>query len=319
MGKRARTRQGRTPITRASRRAATTGNHVVYVHGICQHEAGFSDPWWAALRPHIPSVPASHRHEVLWSDLVTRTVAARATEAILESVPIRRELSDTIPNPEQVELAVAIQDVLQDRAEREIVQATVATAGDERLFAEAVAPVTALSIPGVNCIDDFVIYLTNPSIREEVIDRFRTVVRPLLAAGSTVEIISHSWGTVVAYEALVMLESEFRGAQGVRNLFTVGSALSIGPVKRRLIPSARDGHRPSLVRRWINLDAKHDVVGGPLQGNPFAVDHEFLNLAPVGCSRIIPNPRCAHSSYFHPDNLVVNRDIFGHHIEPAID
>jgi hypothetical protein len=65
-----------------------------------------------------------------------------------------------------------------------------------------------------------------------------------------------------------------------------------------------------VVSFWINLNAKFDIVGGYLRDNPFQVDYEYLNLAPVGCSTIIPNPVCAHGSYFTMANLTVNRDIF---------
>jgi hypothetical protein len=95
----------------------------------------------------------------------------------------------------------------------------------------------------------------------------------------------------------------------------VGSALAISPVKRQLLPAAIDGRRPRVVRRWINLNAHFDIVGGSLNGNPFEVDAEFLNLPPVGCSAFIPNPSCAHGSYFRPANVAVNRDIFAGHIE----
>jgi hypothetical protein len=100
----------------------------------------------------------------------------------------------------------------------------------------------------------------------------------------------------------------------VDNLFTVGSALAIPPVKRRLRPDAIDGRRPRMVKNWVNLNAHFDVVGGPLTGNPFQVDSEYLDLPPIGCSAIIPNPVCAHGSYFRPANVLVNRDIFGKQI-----
>jgi hypothetical protein len=75
-----------------------------------------------------------------------------------------------------------------------------------------------------------------------------------------------------------------------------------------------DGRRPNLVQTWLNLNARFDIVGGPLQGVPFQVDAEFLNLPPVGCSRLLPSPACAHGSYFNPDNLPVNRDLFAKRI-----
>jgi hypothetical protein len=181
---------------------------------------------------------------------------------------------------------------------------------------EAVQPGAFLGIPGADCIDDFTRYLFSAGVRDAVLGEFHKVVRPLLRRGAEVAIISHSWGTVVAYEGLRQLDGQpDMPAQSVSTFFTVGSALSIAPVKRRLLPEALDGLRPRVVRRWANLDARFDIVGGPLAGDPFEVDLEFLGLAPVGCSRIIPNPACAHSSYFHPDNEAVNKHIFARYIE----
>jgi hypothetical protein len=86
-------------------------------------------------------------------------------------------------------------------------------------------------------------------------------------------------------------------------------------VKPLLIAAARTGRRPSMVDRWVNLSARFDVVGGNLQGNPYSVDNEYLGLQPFGCSSWLPNPVCAHSSYFRTGNVPVNRDIFAAFIE----
>jgi len=45
------------------------------------------------------------------------------------------------------------------------------------------------------------------------------------------------------------------------------------------------------------------------------VDREFLGLSPFGCSSWLPNPSCAHGSYFRTGNVAVNRDIFAAFIE----
>ena len=167
----------------------------------------------------------------------------------------------------------------------------------------------------LDCVTDFVQYLEEPTIRQQVQGRFFEVVTPLLEAGAEIHVISHSWGTVVAYESLCMLETVTPQPPGViANLFLVGSALSLSPVRRRLIDLARDGHRPRMVRRWLNLDARGDFVGGPLKVVSFGVDEEFLNLPPVGCSSAHPDPACAHGSYFDAQNLATNRDIFGRFI-----
>ena len=284
------------PATRRTGKRA-----LLYVHGICRHEQGYSESWWRALRRHLASDLArqldSHRHEVLWSDLVTST-----REAMIGIDPDEQR--------EEQLLAAQLEAVLRDRSERVALESAPqqrsdaaprgSVPGDERAM---------LGIPGLNCVDDFVKYLVSARIRSAVIERFHGQLVPLLRDGFDVDIISHSWGSVVAYEALWELAGEsFLGRP--RSLFTVGSALSIGPVKRRIRPAS--GGRPPHLARWVNLDARGDVVGGPLQGRPFAVDNEFLNLVPTGCSGLfgLVSPACAHSSYFHADNQSVNRHIF---------
>jgi pimeloyl-ACP methyl ester carboxylesterase len=174
-----------------------------------------------------------------------------------------------------------------------------------------------ISVPGEDCVKDFAIYLVNDAVRQRVLDQFTQVVKPLLAGGLQVDVVSHSWGTVVAYEALRQMGDDGATQALVRNFFTVGAALSIGPVKMRLRQANQDGRRPANVRRWVNLNALGDVVGGPLKQRPFQVDLDFPNLDPYGCGNFfgIVNPACAHGSYFQAGNLPVNRDIFGAFIE----
>lgn len=307
-----------TPLAtdRADRGPRVRGGeqHLVYVHGICAHDEGYSDGWFDALRKHLPEdlerELAANRREVLWSDLVTPASRERAA--------IARELTS-----DEQDLAAEIRDILEDRTERQAIEALPeqsAVRPDERGLTDprdsrSLSGERALfGIPGLDCVDDFAKYLLDNRIRRDVMDRLLAVVEPLLSRdGATVHVVSHSWGTVVAYEALRTLDSmTARGEVGT--LFTVGSALSIPPVKRRLRP--RDGRKPRRVQRWVNIDAKGDIVGGPLKGRPFDVDTEFLNLRPTGCKATfgVYPPACAHSSYFHSDNTAVNRDIFGRHL-----
>ena len=264
------------------------GRFLVYVHGICKHVKGFSDPWWSALSPFAPSIQPGvldrERREVVWSDLVNARAISRGVEEASVADSIRGELADRL----QRGVEAAVDD---------------ATSPESR---------DAARLPVIDCIDDFAVYMTSDSVRQQIIDRFTSEVQPLLAAGATIDVISHSWGTVVAYEALCELESQSLPGR-VRNWFTVGAALSVAVVKFRLRPGNRDGHRPGNVSNWVNLNASGDLVGGRIQGSPYAVDEEFVGLKPTGCFKLGPavNPVCAHGSYFQADNLVVNRDIFG--------
>ena len=92
-------------------------------------------------------------------------------------------------------------------------------------------------------------------------------------------------------------------------------ALSIFLVRLNLRPANRDGRKPALVQRWVNLNAQGDPVGGRLQGRPYQVDAEFLRLPNLGCGRL--DAACAHGSYFKEDNVAVNRDIFAAFIDRA--
>ena len=285
-----------TPEARAFRQAAATEpaiaankKYVVYVHGICAHPPGYSNEWFAAMKNFV-DVPVVNRVEVLWSDLVN-------TEVLLKKAPEPRVLA------RQSESARLIKQTLIDRSVRQSVQATgtesVDRASDRNLTDH---------IPFLNCIDDFVRYMHNPALRKQILDRFDQKVRPLLAQeGAQVEVISHSWGTVVAYEALRRMENVDGLKVKVHNLFTAGSALSIDEVQANLLAENQDGRKPTNVLRWLNLNARFDVVGGHLYAD---VDEEHLNLPPTGCSLFL-DPVCSHGSYFQPDNLRVNRDVFG--------
>ena len=288
--------------------ASETRRGLVYVHGICHHPQGYSEPWWQAMMPHLdPAVRqtlASNRHEILWNQHVS---------------PSERSLAATVDPLQQRDVEQRLRDVLQERATREVSQqieraAAVQGVGlrtTEPWAAEITGPIPRelFGIPGADCVDDFAKYLSNERIRSNVLNEFIGVVRPMLARGESIEVISHSWGAVVAFEALHQLDAE--GLPGrVHTWFTVGAALAISFVADRLRPG--DGRKPSVVERWINLDSRGDIVGGSLQVVGMQVDSEYLSLVPVGCRTIGPfvAPACAHSSYFDPSNLAVSRDIF---------
>ncbi len=297
---------------------------LVYVHGIGTHLPGFSDAWWEAMRPYVPILwpgkLGGNRHEAYWSDLVNRIPAPKAAaEAVAPESASEAEARQVAE-----ELRAALQDRIQQQ--KTVAAAAAHIAGQpEDATRDLVEPqgqaeiAVAHGLGPFGGIDDFARYLTDRPLRKQILNRFRQTVLPLLQAGNSVEIIAHSWGTVIAYEALRLWDAETTlPADSVHNFFTVGSALSIPPVKSRLLPEVRDGRKPRLVRQWLNLDAQGDPVGGWLRGQPFQVDREFPNLPAVGCTRILwilPDPVCAHSSYFVDANVEVNRDIFGRYIE----
>jgi metacaspase-1 len=297
------------PIVGASPVGAAGKRRLVYVHGICQHLSGYSNPWWTALHEFETTAfgdgtLGASRLEVLWSDVVT----AHALAASVGAGPVA--------TPAHLQVATEIREAMLDRLDRHALDAGPRTMAGQAPLALADTR-SFVNIPGFECVDDFSIYLVSDAVRQEIIDRFIQVVNPLLAAGLEIDIISHSWGTVVAYEGLRQLEAEPVTDGRVRNFFTVGAALSIVPVKLRLRPANQDGKRPAMVGRWVNVNAHGDIVGGPLQGRPYAVDDDFPNVVPFGCGSFlgIINPACAHGSYFEQGNATVNRDIFARFID----
>ncbi len=173
--------------------------------------------------------------------------------------------------------------------------------------------------PILGCLQDFYAYLFNDAIRHEVIQRFGSVVQPLIAAGHQLDIIAHSEGSVVAYEGLWALPSgngKYSLTYPVSNLFTPGSALSMNVVQENLLAWDDAGQRPLLLRSWWNLWASGDPFGGPLKGR-FGATKDFIGLEPVGCGSGVLNGICCHNSYFDPGNTAVFRDIFAAKINAA--
>lgn len=280
---------------------------IVYVHGIGRHPVGYSNSWWSALSPYTPSLRpgtlGGNRHEVNWSDLVNRGLDPGAR--------VRSEL-DT----DAERFARQVREELQDRADLLVEgHRALAEARGESLAADDRAAVARDLERGLlGGLDDFARYMTSDSVRRAVLARFHDVVRPLLRGGASVVLITHSWGTVVAFEGLRQLDSDRSIPPGsVHAFFTVGSALSIPAVRWNLAGRVPDGRKPASVARWINVDASGDLVGGPVQSKGFAVDVERLGLPAVGCGPL--NAVCAHSSYFDPRNIAVNRDLFAAYIE----
>jgi hypothetical protein len=304
-------------FTGAAAAAPASTRRLVYVHGICSHVSGYSDSMWHALMPFASNVFGAStlgqtRLEVLWSDIVNHASNALGAAAIGTGATAQPAALSSERNRQKA--ASEIRDALSDRADQ---HQMIASASAPATFGAApMAALDGFSIPGLSCVDDFSIYLTSNSIRQQIIDRFTSIVGPQLNSGVQIDIISHSWGTVVAYEGLRQLAASGTTSGFVRNFFTVGAALSIGPVKSRLLETNQDGQKPSNVRQWINLNARGDLVGGTLKGRPFQVDTDYVNLDPVGCPgfSVFVSPICAHSSYFVDANVAVNRDLFARYI-----
>jgi hypothetical protein len=143
-------------------------------------------------------------------------------------------------------------------------------------------------------IGDFARYLASRRLRLAAKECVKLHLRPLVGENAEISVISHSWGTVVAHDALVDLASELPGLR-VANLFTLGSPLWLV----RPFLEERSGRRPEPVGFWMNVHARGDAVGSWLKP-AFKVDRDY-EVSSVGND--------AHGSYFVKGNEAVQRDL----------
>lgn len=115
-------------------------------------------------------------------------------------------------------------------------------------------------------------YLKNPGLR----DTIESGVRAAMAPGVPTVVVSHSLGTVVAYN-LLRREGEQQQWQ-VPLLVTLGSPLAITAIKAALAPI----EHPSCAKHWFNAMDDRDVVAlYPLSPEKFDVDPAIENKTNV--------------------------------------
>ena len=264
--------------------AARQGTRIVFIHGIGDHASGYSNRWRSALNRHL-ALPLGQYHEVVWDDVFD------ARSRGLHDLAAPPELNKTEENRAR-KIREELRVVFETRSD--LLEDTVSANSTSR---DGLLSDRASDRGFVNWllnfdeyIGDFVKYLASASIRAAVDKRLASVLEPLVASGEPIVLVSHSWGTVVAYNTLRHL-----GQGGVALHATLGSPLWMHVVRRTL---DFDGGRHGC-QTWINADAKGDLIGGKLYGT-YDVNHDY-KVPSVGGQ--------PHGSYFHPDNTLVLRDI----------
>lgn len=115
-------------------------------------------------------------------------------------------------------------------------------------------------------------YLKNPGVR----DTIEVGVRQAMTAGVPTVVVSHSLGTVVAYN-LLRREGAAAGWQ-VPLFVTLGSPLGVKAIRTALAPISH----PACAARWFNaLDPRDVVALYPLAGGHFGVTPEVENKTDV--------------------------------------
>ncbi|GAA3396776.1 hypothetical protein [Cryptosporangium minutisporangium] len=111
-------------------------------------------------------------------------------------------------------------------------------------------------------LDDVAYYLEVPAIRQAVMGTVRRAVLEARGAHDDVILVSHSLGTIVAYDLFDDLPADIR----VRLLVTAGSPLGYPIVQKNLRPAARRGLplvpriQPATDVAWLNAYDVRDFV-----------------------------------------------------------
>ena len=276
---------------------------IVWVHGIGPHSPGYSAEWQTVFNRAL-NLTSSQYLEVCWDTVFKQTQGATRSAEGGPAVALTPQ--------EQLaaeEVRQELETLLQARASAIQHEGMSLTRGGGEAIVEydefrgGVAGTRGafdwLFKPD-EYLGDFAKYLVSRSVRTAVKEKAKEVLRPLAETGTSVSIISHSWGTVVSYDALLDLEIELPRLK-VANFITLGSPLWM---VRRLLED-RSGRKPAQTGRWINIHARGDLVGSWLQP-AFRDDKDYL-VPSFGNGG-------AHSSYFAPNNDAVQREIIARYV-----
>lgn len=283
-------------------------HRIVWIHGIGDHQAGYSDAWRRSFNAYL-NLPAESFVEVLWESVFDANwTAARGRRPEAAALRLsRQEAAAAVELDEYLRaILVARASAYADAATPEPVRPrSRAAAGPvvewarlRRASRESVLP-GWLDFAG-DYLGDFAKYLVSRRIRTAIKEEAKEALRPLAGEDVRVSIVAHSWGTVVAYDTLIDLEVELPSLE-VADLFTLGSPLWL--VRRFL--DDRTGRKPGTLGFWMKIHARGDLVGSWLKP-AFALDRDY-QVPAFG-------PGDAHGSYFAEDNEAVQRDLVARRI-----
>jgi hypothetical protein len=271
-------------------------DRVVWVHGIGDHKAGYSDPWRVSFDRHL-HFPVDSYVEVLWETVFDGNGATRGGPSALPTLTRQEQAAEEQVREELRALILARSSAIEQAG------APATRGGDGEVIEWSAGAETrgidTWILQADEYLGDFVKYLVSRPLRSAVKERFKERVRPLADAGSRIGVVSHSWGTVVSYDSLLDLSAEIPSLR-IAMLATLGSPL--WAVRRFL--DDKTGRKPPNVGTWVNVHARLDVVGSWL-APAFRVDRDFE----------VPNfGQEPHGSYFWSDNDTVQKDLVARYL-----
>lgn len=142
---------------------------------------------------------------------------------------------------------------------------------------------------GVTPVDDVILktrfddlwhYHSETAFARQVRGRLCDVLERL--AGQRILLVAHSMGSIIAYDALRMLERDAPSVR-VEHFVTLGSPLGLAEVRLKIVAENGAARTPNNVGRWTNLADKGDLaaVVGEL-AEDFAANDRGVGIRDVG-------------------------------------
>lgn len=288
--------------------------HLVFVHGRSQHHkdaAALKNQWITALRRGLIAaglempLPDDEIRFPYYGDALFDLTAGVPDSQVAQVIVRGNDAEDRL----ELEMQAAI--IEEIRCKMGITEAQVAdVVGAEVLEAGVLNKewvhgiLTAIDhhIPYGSGLSialfthDVYHYLRNPGARDVIENGVRQAMEP----GVPTVVVSHSLGTVIAYN---LLKREGKQNGWVMPLFvTLGSPLAVSAIRKAVAPN----RYPEVVGQWFNALDKRDVVAlYPLNDEFFPTDRAIENKTDVdnhtqnrhGIDGYLADPRVAAKIY----------------------
>lgn len=151
-----------------------------------------------------------------------------------------------------------------------------------------------------------------------IADRIRALVKSVIqravSESDSVCLVSHSMGTVIAYESLWELTYEDGCPASIDLFLTLGSPLGMNYVQKRLL-GVGDGTRryPSGIHRWVNVSAVGDLVSVDK-----SVADDFAVMVDRGLTEHIEDRHRGVYTTFRNDQGLNPHRSYGYLVHPAV-
>lgn len=149
----------------------------------------------------------------------------------------------------------------------------------------------------------------------DIRELLKIALRPMLSSNDKVLLISHSLGSVIAYDTLWELSHQEHLPGKIDLFLTIGSPLGMNYVQRRLMGNHHTGVNkyPTNIRRWINISATGDVTA--LDRN---FSDDFSTMTELGLVESIEDHCEGIYNFFRNEEGLNCHRSYGYLVNPAV-